>query len=321
MRKEIQGKEQSLLSNGVNLRIRDIFGMLPAVSALNLDTANLYPEVAVIASHFHWSREECLAMSRKERLARVVGMEPAEAVESLSDALHSFEMDVKDAERMADVFFKTSMLGATTVPQMALAMREASKVAVELKIPLEDLSAVLTGFAGKGIKGAQAGIAFRMVMTKLAAPAKDAQEALAMLGVQVFDTATKEMRPVLDILKDMQKGLTGVTHEEREAALKATAGEEAFAKLGGLLATDLSILEGWSKELKAGGVIQTAFAQKSQTLNFAFAAMRESLRNTAIILGQQLLPLLTPALSKITTLAGSVREFLAAYPALTKTAI
>ena len=45
----------------------DIFGMLPAVSALNLGVTNLYPEVAVIAYHFHWSRAECMNMSRKER--------------------------------------------------------------------------------------------------------------------------------------------------------------------------------------------------------------------------------------------------------------
>jgi TP901 family phage tail tape measure protein len=254
-------------------------------------------------------------------LAKVVGMEPAVAVESLSDALHSFEMDVANAEKMADVFFKTSMLGATTVPQMADAMKEASKVAVEMKIPLEDLAAVLTGFAGKGIKGAEAGTAFRMVMTKLAAPAKDAREALAKLGVQVYDSTTKKMRPILDVLSDMKRGLAHVTHEEREAALKAIAGEEAFSKLGGLLATDLSLLEGWSKELKVGGVIQAAFTQKARTLNFAFATMKESLRNVAIVLGQQLLPVITPALGRIALFAGKVREFLSAHPVLTKTAV
>lgn len=255
------------------------------------------------------------------RLAKVVGMEPAVAVESLSDALHSFEMDVKNAEKMADVFFKTSMLGATTVPQMAEAMKEASKVAVEMKIPLEDAAAVLTGFAGKGIKGAEAGTAFRMIMTKLAAPAKDAREALAKLGVQVYDSTTKKMRPILDVFSDMQKGLAHITHEEREAALKAIAGEEAFSKLGGLLATDLSLLRGWSKELKVGGVMQTAFTQKSRTLNFAFAAMKESLRNVAIVLGQQLLPVITPALGRIALFAGKIREFLSAHPVLTKTAV
>jgi len=32
-----------------------------------MDVSRVYPEVAAIAYHFHWSRAECLAMSRKER--------------------------------------------------------------------------------------------------------------------------------------------------------------------------------------------------------------------------------------------------------------
>jgi len=254
-------------------------------------------------------------------LAKVVGMEPAVAVESLSDALHSFEMDVADAEKMADVFFKTSMLGATTVPQMAEAMTEASKVAVEMKIPIEDLGAVLTGFAGKGIKGARAGTAFRMIMTRLAAPVDKTKEALDKLGIRIFDATTKEMRPILPVLSDLKKALSHVTHEEREAALKAIAGEEAFAKLGGLLATDLSILENWSKELKAGGVMQTAFEQKTRTLGFAWAFMRENFRNVAIVLGQHLLPILTPLVGWIGKGVSKVREFLQAHPILAKTAV
>ena len=254
-------------------------------------------------------------------LAKVVAMEPAVAVESLSDALHSFEMDVKDAEKMADVFFKTSMLGATTVPQMAEAMKEASKVAVEMKIPLEDVSAVLTGFASKGIKGSEAGTAFRQILTKLAAPSTEAGDALAKLGVQVYDASTKKMRPLIDVLGDMQRGLAHVTHEEREAALKAIAGEEAFSKLGGLLATDLSIIRGWSGELEKGGVLQTAFRQKTQTLNFAFAAMRESLRNVFIILGQHFLPIITPVLKKVGLFAGRIGDFLRAHPGLAKAVV
>jgi len=68
MREEVQGNVRyGRFFREVNLGIRDILGMLPAVSSLNLDITNLYPEVAVIAYHFHWSREECMAMSRKER--------------------------------------------------------------------------------------------------------------------------------------------------------------------------------------------------------------------------------------------------------------
>ena len=251
-------------------------------------------------------------------LAKVVGMEPAVAVESLSDVLHSFEMDATQAGRMADVFFETSMLGATTVSQTAEAMREASKVAVEMKLPLEDVAAVLVGFANKGVKGTEAGTAFRMMMTRLAAPMARTQEALEDLGVSVYDADTRQMRPMIEVLKDLQGALADVTHEEREAAIKAIAGEEAFAKVGSLLSTDLSAVEAWSKELKTGGVLQTAFAQKTATMSFAFAYMRESLRNIAITLGQHLLPVFAYMARAIGFVANKVQAFVAAHPLLTK---
>ena len=37
------------------------------MGALDLEPVHLYPEVALIAYHFHWSRSECMSMSRKER--------------------------------------------------------------------------------------------------------------------------------------------------------------------------------------------------------------------------------------------------------------
>ena len=213
------------------------------------------------------------------------------------------------------------MLGATTVPQLTEAMNEAAKVAVEMRLPLEDVASVLVGFANKGVKGARAGMAFRMVMTKLAAPSDEAADALARLGVAVYDADTRAMRPIVSILRDMQTGFAGVTHEEREAMLKAISGEEVFAKLGGLLSSDLSVLEAWAGELRAGGVIQTAFQQKAETLSFAFAGARESLRNVAIALGRNLLPILKPVGQTISWLAERVRGLLEAHPLVTKIAV
>jgi hypothetical protein len=119
----------------------------------------------------------------------------------------------------------------------------------------------------------------------------------------------------------MKRGLASLTQEEGNATLKAIAQEEAMAKLSGLLSSDLSILKGWSKELETGGVLQTAFKQKTATLNFAFAAMRESLRNVFIILGHHFLPIITPVLKKVGLLAGKVGDFLRAHPALAKTVV
>ena len=42
-------------------------GLLPALGCVDLRPGGLYREMAVIATHFHWPREELLSMSRGER--------------------------------------------------------------------------------------------------------------------------------------------------------------------------------------------------------------------------------------------------------------
>lgn len=44
-----------------------MFETLPLIACLNLKTENLYSEIALIAYHFHWSKQSCLAMSWQER--------------------------------------------------------------------------------------------------------------------------------------------------------------------------------------------------------------------------------------------------------------
>jgi len=68
LRKEIQGHAGYVrFFREIGLGVRDISGLLPVLTALHLDTEGLYPEVAIIAYHFHWSRFECMYMSRSER--------------------------------------------------------------------------------------------------------------------------------------------------------------------------------------------------------------------------------------------------------------
>jgi len=54
---------------------RLIFSGLSFIYSLDLTTQGLYAEIAMIAYHFHWSKRECLNMSRKERRAWLIEIE------------------------------------------------------------------------------------------------------------------------------------------------------------------------------------------------------------------------------------------------------
>ena len=252
------------------------------------------------------------------KMAKTVGLTPADAVEILSDTLHAFELDVAQAERAADVFFETSRFTATTVPQLTEAMREAGPAAASVGLSLEETATVLAGFASKGVKGAKAGTAFRMILTRLAKPPADAAKALRFLGVSVFDS-TGEMRPMIDVLKDMQRGMAGLTGAQKAAVLKAIAGEEAFSKLGGLLEGNLDVLEGWRKGLtESSGAMERAFGQRMEAASEQVNLLWVSVKNLAISIGQPLLGALSGAAAWLAKVLQGVTEFTKAHPILGK---
>jgi hypothetical protein len=47
----------------------DLCGLLPVLPSFDWSLAPVRREVALIAYHFHWSRAECMGLSRRERAA------------------------------------------------------------------------------------------------------------------------------------------------------------------------------------------------------------------------------------------------------------
>ena len=254
-------------------------------------------------------------------LAKTVGLEPAIAVEKLSDTLHAFEMDVSQAGKAADVLFKASMLGATTVPQLTEAMVTAAPTAKALGMSLEETTAILTGFASKGIKGAEAGTAFRMVFARIADKEGPAFQKLTKAGIKVFDTQTKKFRGGVAIIKDLKAATAKMTDENKLALISAVAGQEGFAKLAGLMEIDTSIITGWQSELKKTGALQVAFKQKMDTFTEKWNVAKSTMQKVVIVIGTHLLPIFGKIADAIKSAADEFAGFAEAYPILTETAV
>ena len=224
------------------------------------------------------------------QMGKLVGLETAQSVEILADTINAFGFELKDATKVADAFFTASKLSATTVPQLAEAMREAANVAGPLGITLGETTAILAAFAAKGIKGGKAGTTFRVVVSRMAAATGEAKVALEALGVKAFDPVTGKMRSMIDILDDLKKGLRKLSPEQQALNLKLIAGEEAFAKISALLEFDTEKLREWSAQVEAGGNLQTEFNKKMSTLSGQLDFLKVELEDVAITLGKQFLP-------------------------------
>lgn len=251
------------------------------------------------------------------KMSKTIGLEASNAVEKLNDTLNAFRLNQTEAGRAADVFFMTSRLAATTVPQLTEAMRDAAPAAATLGLSLEETSAILASFAQVGVKGSLAGRAFRQIMLKLAKPTKEGTEALARLGTKVFEGG--KIRQTISIFRDMQKGLQKLSQEAGAASLKALAGEEAFSRLSALLGSDLDLLEDWTKKLEdSGGALDLAFNQKISTAQEQLKKFWISIKNLLATVGAPLLGFLSKTADALSEIVTGIRSILVTYPTLTR---
>jgi len=233
------------------------------------------------------------------KMAKTVNLDASFAIERLNDTINAFGMNLGDAEYVTERLFKTSILAATTVPQLTEAMRDAGPAAAGLGLKLEETLTILAAFAQGGIKGAQAGTAFRMVLTKLAAPTGDAKKWLDKLGVSFYDLETGKIKPFISVLKDLKQGLAEATDKERAMAVKAIAGERAIAKLLSLLGKDLDVLEDWNEGLeKTAGSFDHAFGVKMSADIERLGQFTQAIKNLAAVLGGEFLSATVGALVK-----------------------
>ncbi|MCH7548562.1 MAG: phage tail tape measure protein [Candidatus Krumholzibacteriota bacterium] len=223
------------------------------------------------------------------KMAKVVKLDTAEAVEILAGTFNNFKGEVESYNEVADVFFKTSQLALTTVPQLSEAMEKAAPTAVQLEIPLRQVAVVLATMAEKNIKGAEAGTAFRQIMLRLSGTNKEAAKTLDELGVKFAD-ADGNARNVLDVLQDLRLALADLTPEQRNLKLALIAGEEAFSKFGAVLSATDSQMRDWLEIMEEGGSLQKGFDILMDDTKSSLERLKAAQEAVAVSLGRALLP-------------------------------
>jgi len=250
------------------------------------------------------------------KMAKTIGISASESIDRITDTLGSFSLKITEANRVADVFFRTSFLVATTVPQLTQAMTDAAPAAKKMKISLEATSAVLAALAKAGTKGSRAGTAFRQIVLKLAGPVDAGKKALKTLNTEVFNL-DGTMRPLTDVFRDMQKGLKNLTQQQGVVALKAIAGEEAFSKLAAILSMNIDLVDDWTKILKkAEGSLDIAFNKKMSSATEQSKKFFNSIRNMAILMGSPFLSPIARLAKELNKIASSLIRFADQHPVI-----
>jgi len=213
-------------------------------------------------------------------LATIANTDLGRATDIASDMLGAFGMATKEAldnpailaknfTRVQDVVAKTITSTNTNMEDLFEAMKFGGPAFTSAGQSLETFNAIAGRMASSGIKGSNAGTALRSAMVRLQKPTKD-----VLLGLQQFGLSQEDLikdgklMDMVDIMKLMEERGKGLTDVQRNSALSAITGKNAFSA--------------WAAVFKEGVWQSEALKKSLQNSTGASAAMSAEIRKSLL---------------------------------------
>lgn len=159
-------------------------------------------------------------------LAAAGSLELADAATISAQAMNIFKLQGKDVGHIADVLAAGANKSAADVKDLGDALRQSGLVAAQTGLDLEDTTGVLAAFADNALIGSDAGTALKTMLQRLTPQSKEAAQLMEQLGITAYDAQGNfvGLEKYADIL---QKGLSGLTTQQKNAALATIFGSDA----------------------------------------------------------------------------------------------
>lgn len=249
---------------------------LPATSAA--DAAAVMTELA--KANFSVDQAQQAAKGSLQ-LAAAAQIDGARAAEIQANAINAYGLEASDAARVADVLANAANASSAEITDVADALSQASAVAANAKISIEDTATVLGILANNGIKGSDAGTLMKSALLALQSPSKQARDAMADLNLTAYDSQGNFVG-LRSIFEQLQVAQGDMTQQQYEMATSTLFGSDA-ARLAGIAAKEGG--EGFDTMAAAigrQGAAADVAAAKSQGLGGAIEAFKSQVETVQI---------------------------------------
>lgn len=221
-------------------------------------------------------------------LASAGQIDLADSAMIAAQAMNIFDLRGQDVAHIADVLAAGANKSAADVGTLGEAMRQGGLVAAQTGLSFEDTVGALSAFADAGLVGSDAGTSLKTALQRLNPTSDKAAALMQELGLTAYD-AQGNFVGLQEYAGRLQKGLGGLTEEQRNSALATIFGSDAVRaasvlyKLGAdgvdeyveavndqgaasrMAATQLDNLKGDVEALK--GSLETALIQSGSKAN------------------------------------------------------
>lgn len=253
------------------------------------------------------------AMPGMLNLAAAGSLDLGRAADIASNIMAGFSIDAGQAGHASDVLAFAASNSNTSVEQLGEAMKYASGTASTIGLGLEETTAAMMSMADVGLQGSVAGQAFATSLGRLAKPTGEAKKVIDGLNLSFFDQQGK-IKPLPDIIGELEKGMGGMTEQQKTATLQTIFGAEAFKNWAALLKTGSDKLRENTQALKdSDGAAKEMADTMNDNLIGKWDSFKSKLEGLAITIFERLAPALVGVLAGAEAAVVGVDKFIQSF--------
>lgn len=238
-------------------------------------------------------------MESQLNLAKAGMLDLGTTADITTNIMSGFGQTASDLEHISDVLAYASSNANTNIEQMGEAMVYLAPVGQTLGLSLEDVSSAVMAVSDSGIQGARAGAAFSTSLTRLTKPTEQMEVLMEELGV-TFATAEGTMKPIHQIVGELNTAMDGYTETQKAAAINTLFGAEATKHWASLLAVGEDKLKANKSALEdCDGTAQRMAETMGDNLAGAVKEMQSKLEGFLNTVGKVLAPTIKVVAEKI----------------------
>jgi TP901 family phage tail tape measure protein len=250
------------------------------------------------------------AMPKVTKFAMAGQFDMSRATDLLTDAQSALGMTIRNdvnknmenMTRLSDVLVKANTLANASVEQFSEALTNKAGAALKaLGKDAEEGVAVLAALADQGVKAAEGGTQFSIVLRDLQTKSIQNSATFDKMKISVYD-ANGEMRNMADIIGDLEKALSGMSDEQKKSTLLMLGfSDKSINAMLALLGTSNAI-RNYEKQLRdASGITEDVANKQMQNFSDKVKILWHNLQDLGITLFEHLTPALNAVADRISS--------------------
>jgi TP901 family phage tail tape measure protein len=242
------------------------------------------------------------------QFAKVGQMSVSEAAVVMADAMTVFSVG---GEQAANTLSAAADASSTNVHDIALAFSQVSAVAGLANQSIGDTAAALAVLANNGVKGSDAGTSLKTMLMRLMAPADDAAEALAGIGLSgdSFRGADGRMRSMVEIIGTLNTAMAGMGQAGRDDIFRRIFGQDAIRAAAILTTAGVDGFGAMTDSMQTALPVSAKFGTIMSGLSGSAASVLAAMQRLGIAVSDAVAPALAQMGEQIVAVVNGLATF------------